>query len=72
MEGNAVQVIAPLQYLTKQEIINLGSGMGVDYSQTVTCYQADDSGAACGECEACQLRKTGFHRAGLDDPTIYC
>ena len=71
VEGNAVQVIAPLQYLTKQEIINLGSGMGVDYSQTVTCYQADDAGAACGECEACQLRKTGFHRAGLHDPTIY-
>ena len=71
VEGHPVQVIAPLQHLSKQEIINLGVSLGIDYSQTITCYQADDDGAACGNCEACRLRKLGFEEAGLNDPTRY-
>lgn len=62
---------APLQYLSKAEIIKRGIDLGVDYAQTVTCYQADARGAACGRCDACRLRSQGFADAGLPDPTRY-
>jgi len=64
-------VQAPLLTLSKAEIVHLGKELGVDFAMTVTCYQADDNGRACGVCEACQLRRQGFLEAGLDDPTIY-
>ncbi|NDB23679.1 MAG: 7-cyano-7-deazaguanine synthase, partial [Burkholderiaceae bacterium] len=53
------------------QIIQLGAGMGVNYSQTVSCYQANSQGEACGICESCQLRKAGFTEAGVSDPTRY-
>lgn len=71
VDGQAIRVVAPLQYLTKQEIIKLGTGLGVNYANTVTCYQADERGAACGVCEACSFRKAGFVKAGLTDPAVY-
>ena len=69
--GSPIQVSTPLLHLTKREIIELGISLGVDYALTVTCYQASESGAACGQCDACQLRKAGFEQAGISDPTIY-
>ncbi|MGR8947635.1 MAG: 7-cyano-7-deazaguanine synthase QueC [Gammaproteobacteria bacterium] len=71
VEGGSIEISAPLQHMGKQAIIALGGSLGVDYSMTVTCYQADESGAACGRCEACQLRRLGFEKAGLADPTAY-
>ena len=71
VEGRAIEIIAPLQQMSKQQIIALGGSLGVDYSLTVTCYQASATGAACGKCEACQLRKSGFENAGVADPTVY-
>ncbi|THF59351.1 7-cyano-7-deazaguanine synthase QueC [Pseudothauera rhizosphaerae] len=62
---------APLIELSKAEIITLGTRLGVDYGLTVTCYQADDQGRACGRCEACRLRRAGFEAAGIADPTPY-
>jgi len=71
VEGARLRVHAPLQYLSKSEIIQRGHRLGVDYSQTVSCYQADASGRACGRCDACRLRRAGFEQAGLKDPTQY-
>ncbi len=71
IEGKRLRVHAPLQHLSKSEIIRLGQGLGVDYSQTVSCYQADAMGRACGRCDACRLRRAGFEQAGLSDPTKY-
>jgi len=71
VEGHTFKVQAPLLTLSKAEIVHLGKELGVDFAMTVTCYQADDNGRACGVCEACQLRRQGFLEAGLDDPTIY-
>lgn len=71
VEGRAPQVIAPLLEMTKAEIIARGVELGVDYGQTVSCYQADASGAACGLCDACRLRREGFAAAGIADPTRY-
>lgn len=71
IEGQKLHIHAPLISLTKAEIIRQGTDLGVDYAQTVTCYQADDTGRACGRCEACKLRRTGFHEAGVEDPTRY-
>jgi len=71
IEGNAVSIETPLIQLTKAEIINLGLTLGVDYSKTVSCYQADELGRACGLCDSCRLRKKGFDEAGLPDPTRY-
>jgi 7-cyano-7-deazaguanine synthase len=62
---------APLQYLSKGDIIVKGTALGVDFSQTVSCYQADESGLACGRCDACRLRAEGFVQAGLADATRY-
>ena len=58
-------------HLTKGEIIQQGLALGVDYSLTVSCYQANDSGAACGVCDSCRLRRQGFVDAGVADPTRY-
>ncbi len=71
VEGHSFKVQAPLLDLSKAEIVRLGKQLGVDFAMTVTCYQADNNGRACGVCEACQLRRQGFLEAGLDDPTIY-
>jgi 7-cyano-7-deazaguanine synthase len=71
VEGKHLRVHAPLQHLSKSEIILRGHGLGVDYSQTVSCYQADATGRACGRCDACRLRRAGFEQAGLSDPTKY-
>jgi 7-cyano-7-deazaguanine synthase len=71
IEGKRLRVHAPLQQLSKSEIIRLGQRLGVDYSQTVSCYQADAMGRACGRCDACRLRRAGFEQAGLSDPTKY-
>lgn len=71
IEGKRLRVHAPLQQLSKSEIIRLGQRLGVDYSQTVSCYQADAMGRACGRCDACRLRRAGFEQADLSDPTKY-
>ena len=68
---NRFQVHAPIIGMSKSEIIQLGATLGVDYSQTVSCYQANDLGEACGECESCRLRQVGFKSAGVADPTRY-
>lgn len=71
VEGEKLQVHAPLQYLSKAQIIQQGVDLGVDYAQTVSCYQADSEGRACGVCDACRLRLQGFEQAGGGDPTRY-
>ncbi|TNF08695.1 MAG: 7-cyano-7-deazaguanine synthase QueC [Gammaproteobacteria bacterium] len=71
VEGRYLRINKPLIDLTKAEIIQLGIRAGVDYSQTVSCYQATDEGLACGKCDSCRLRKIGFEQAGVDDPTRY-
>ena len=68
---NRFRVHAPIISMSKAQIIALGSTLGVDYSQTVSCYQANDLGEACGECESCRLRQAGFLQAKLSDPTRY-
>jgi 7-cyano-7-deazaguanine synthase len=71
VEGRPLRVHAPLIDLTKAEIIRRGLVLGVDYGLTVSCYQADAEGAACGRCDACRLRRDGFAAAGAPDPTRY-
>lgn len=71
VEDQRLTVHAPLIDLTKAQIIQRGLELGVDYSLTVSCYQADDSGAACGRCDSCYLRQQGFVSAGVADPTRY-
>lgn len=71
VEGGRFKIQTPLIQLTKAEIIQLGSRHGVDYSETVSCYQADSSGHACGRCDSCRIRKQGFEQARLPDPTRY-
>jgi 7-cyano-7-deazaguanine synthase len=72
VEGRTrVRIRAPLQHMSKREIIEFGATLGVDYSGTVSCYDPGDDGAACGHCDACQLRSKGFREAGVADPTRY-
>jgi 7-cyano-7-deazaguanine synthase len=71
VEGDSVKIRAPLLHLTKREIIDLGTSLGVDYSLTTSCYDPDESGAACGHCDACQLRLKGFSDGGRRDPARY-
>ena len=71
VEGRKLNIHAPLIAMSKAEIITTGSRLGVDYSLTVSCYQADEQGRACGRCDSCRLRREGFAAAGLPDPTIY-
>jgi len=70
-EGGKLKIRTPLIDLTKADIVKLGLGLGVDYSLTVSCYQANDNGEACGKCDSCRLRKMGFEQAGIADPTLY-
>ncbi|MBP9713574.1 MAG: 7-cyano-7-deazaguanine synthase QueC [Sterolibacterium sp.] len=71
VEGRTLHLHAPLIDLSKAEIIRLGQSLGVDYALTVSCYQADEQGRACRQCDACRLRHDGFVAAGLADPTLY-
>jgi 7-cyano-7-deazaguanine synthase len=71
VEGHALRVHAPLIRMSKAQIALEGQRLGVDFSRTVSCYQADDLGRACGRCDACRLRAEGFAAAGLPDPTRY-
>jgi 7-cyano-7-deazaguanine synthase len=71
VEGRAVQLHAPLLYWSKARIIEQGRRLGVDFALTVSCYQADGQGRACGRCDACRLRRAGFAAAGVADPTRY-
>lgn len=71
VEGNHFHIHAPLAMLTKQQTIQMGLSLGVDYSQTISCYRANSLGEACGTCDSCSLRKQGFLAQGIADPTSY-
>jgi 7-cyano-7-deazaguanine synthase len=71
VEGGALAIRAPLIRLSKAQIVREGVRLGVDYALTVSCYQADATGAACGLCDSCRLRREGFVSAGVSDPTRY-
>lgn len=71
VDGQRIAIHAPLIDMSKADIVRCGVGLGVDYALTVSCYQADDSGAACGVCDSCRLRAAGFADAGVADPTRY-
>lgn len=71
VEGERITIHTPLIDLTKARIIELGMSLGVDYGMTVSCYQADAEGRACGECDSCRIRRSGFDEAGCTDPTRY-
>jgi 7-cyano-7-deazaguanine synthase len=71
VEGRPLSVRAPLMRMSKADIAREGARLGVDFSRTVSCYQADAEGRACGRCDACRLRAQGFAEAGMADPTRY-
>ncbi|SEJ41894.1 7-cyano-7-deazaguanine synthase QueC [Frateuria terrea] len=71
VEGAGLRIHAPLMRMSKADIAREGQRLGVDFAQTVSCYQADAQGRACGHCDACHLRAEGFRAAGLPDPTHY-
>ena len=71
VEGAGFRVHAPLMRMSKADIVRRGLALGVDFSTTVSCYQADDHGRACARCDACRLRAQGFDEAGVADPTHY-
>ncbi len=71
VEGSRFQIHTPLVAMSKAEIIRAGSTLGLDYSRTISCYQATEDGAACGVCDSCRLRKQGFAEAQIADPTVY-
>jgi len=71
VEGTRMTIQAPLIHMSKAEIIRAGLALGVDYGMTVSCYQADAAGQACGRCDSCRLRAAGFAAAGVADPTRY-
>ena len=71
VEGRALVIDAPLVSFSKADIVRRGTELGVDYSLTVSCYQADKEGRACGRCDSCRLRREGFAVAGVPDPTRY-
>lgn len=71
VEGKPLRIQAPLQNLSKAQIIQKGIACGVDYALTISCYQADEQGNACGKCDSCRLRAEGFKQAGVADPTRY-
>ena len=71
VEGNSIAIRAPIVRMAKREIVRRGHELGVDFSLTVSCYNADAEGRACGSCDSCRLRRAGFAAAGLADPTRY-
>jgi 7-cyano-7-deazaguanine synthase len=71
VEGRTMRIEAPLIAMSKAQIIQAGIALGVDYSMTVSCYQADEQGRGCGACDSCRLRQDGFKAAGIADPTRY-
>jgi 7-cyano-7-deazaguanine synthase len=71
VEGEPVAIKAPIVHMSKADIVRRGHELGVDFSLTVSCYNADAQGRACARCEACRLRREGFRQAGIDDPTRY-
>ncbi|GAC1038837.1 7-cyano-7-deazaguanine synthase QueC [Pseudomonas sp. No.117] len=71
VEGDTFKIEAPLQFLSKAQIVHAGTQLGVDYGLTVSCYQANAEGEACGRCDSCRLRADGFQAAGIPDPTRY-
>ena len=71
VEGQRIRIHAPLVALSKAAIVRRGVELGVDFSHTVSCYQADEEGRACGVCDSCRLRRAGFEQAGIADPTRY-
>jgi 7-cyano-7-deazaguanine synthase len=71
VEGARMTIHTPLIDLSKAEIIQKGMQFGIDYSMTVSCYQADEEGRACGVCDSCRIRREGFASAGIEDPTVY-
>ena len=71
VEGDGFSIRAPLIKMTKAQIIQTGTELGVDYALTISCYQANDAGEACGQCDSCRLRHQGFVDAGIEDPTPY-
>lgn len=71
VEGQGIRIETPLIDITKAQIIQQGTGLGVDYGVTVSCYQADGDGRACGRCDSCRLRRAGFEAADVPDPTRY-
>jgi 7-cyano-7-deazaguanine synthase len=71
IKGDKIEIKTPLISMTKAEIIQKGLSLGVDYSQTISCYLANSNGEACGECDACVLRINGFNNANIKDPTFY-
>ncbi len=71
VEGASFQILAPLIEMSKADIIRTGTDLGVDYAETVSCYQADAQGLACGKCDSCRLRAAGFAAAEVQDPTRY-
>ena len=72
LDGRLISINAPLIAMSKAEIIKLGESLNVDFSVTVSCYQANSSGAACGVCDSCRIRRDGFEKARVQDPTVYC
>jgi 7-cyano-7-deazaguanine synthase len=71
VEGQTLKIHAPLIHMSKAEIIRTGTSLGVDYGLTISCYDPDAQGRACGDCDSCQLRRAGFAAAQIDDPTRY-
>lgn len=71
IEGSGLRIQAPLVSKSKAEIIRIGIELGVDYSRTISCYDPSSDGQACGECDSCRIRRTGFEQAGVIDPTKY-
>ena len=71
VEGDPIAIHAPIVGMNKAEIVRTGHELGVDFALTVSCYNADESGRACGRCEACRLRRLGFDQSGIPDPTRY-
>lgn len=71
VEGQGLRIEAPLIELSKAQIIRRGLALGVDYAETISCYDPDSHGRACGRCDACRLRRQGFEQAGAADPTVY-
>lgn len=70
-QGGRIKIVAPLIHKTKEEIINTGDSLKVDYSLTISCYEPNDYGHACGNCDSCQLRAVGFEKTNVPDPTKY-